>query len=180
MTRNRDIREVVWPENRDETFLKWIAEDAALLYDSGFSTAEVRSMLIALEYVQIWSANPRWLFPIRSLPKGYRWRDGQKFSQSRGRKSDGYSYIFLPVGKDLYIKGLIVAGTKVDDYPASKIRRYKELTCVEVLRKFPELPGLNSAMQSFWKSQGLTLGYTVPCLRPFRQQVPDSKHKKPP
>lgn len=118
MSRNRNINEIVWPENRDEIFLAWLAEDAALLCDAGFSTAEVRSMLAALKYVQIWSENPRWLFPIRNLPKGYRWRDGQKFSQSSGRKSDGYSYIFLPVGEDLCIKGLIVAGTRVDDYPA--------------------------------------------------------------
>ena len=175
MSRNRSINEIVWPENRDEIFLAWLAEDAALLCDAGFSTTEVRSMLAALKYVQIWSENPRWLFPIRGLPKGYRWRDGKKFTQSGGRKSDGYSYIFLPVGQDLYIKGLTVAGTKVDDYPASKIRRYKELTCVEVLRKFSELPGLNSAIQSFWKSHGLPLGYTVPDIRPFK-----SERKKPP
>ncbi len=130
MTRNRNIDEIVWPENRDEIFLAWLAEDAALLYDAGFSTAETRSMLAVLKYVRIWSANPRWLYPIRSLPKGYRWRDGQKFSQRSGRRSDGYSYIFLPVGEDLYIKGLVAAGTKANDYPASKIRRYKELTCV--------------------------------------------------
>lgn len=170
MARSRDICEIVWPENRDEVFLAWLAEDAALLCDVGFSTAEVRSMLVALEYVQIWSANPRWLFPIRGLPKGYRWRDGQKFAQSGGRKSDGYSYIFLPVGQDLYIKGLTVAGTKIDDYPASKIRRYKELACIEVLRKFSELPGLSSAIQSFWKSQGLPLGYAVPDIRPLRSE----------
>ena len=170
MSRNRSINEIVWPENRDEIFLAWLAEDAALLYDAGFSTAEVKSMLAALKYVQIWSENPRWIFPIRGLPKGYRWRDGQKFSQSSGRKSDGYSYIFLPVGEDLCIKGLIVAGTKVDDYPASKIKKYRELTCVEVLQKFPGCPGLNSAIQSFWKSQGLPFGYAVPDFRPVRSE----------
>ena len=89
MSRNRNISEIVWPENREEIFLAWLAEDATLLCDAGFSTAKVRSMLAALKYAQIWSANSRWLFPIRGLPKGYRWRDGQKFSQSGGRKSDG-------------------------------------------------------------------------------------------
>lgn len=140
MARDRNISAIVWPEDRDTIFLKWLAEDAAALCDAGFSLAETRRMLAALSYVRIWSANPPWLFPIRGLPKGYRWRDGYKFSQRAGRRSNGYSYTLLPVGVNLYIKGLIAVGTKITDYPGAKIKGHLLEPPQNIPHSLPILP----------------------------------------
>lgn len=152
---SRDFRKVIWPDDRDSIFLQWLAEDSALLQDAGFSPSEIKRMLATLKYVRFWSANPPWLFPIKKLPKGYRWRDGQKFSCKSGRRYDGYCYIFLPIGEDLYVKGMVVVGTKANDCPGAKIKRYKELTCTEVSHRLSTSPGLDSAIRTFWHSQGL-------------------------
>ena len=106
----RNIREVVWPENRNQVFLQWLIEDIAALQGAGFSNKEIKKMLVSLDYVKIWVANPSWLFPITGLPKGFRWRDGQKFVQKRTRWSDGRTCVFLPIGEDLYIKGNLCCG----------------------------------------------------------------------
>lgn len=169
MRSNRDISKVVWPDDRDSTFLQWLAEDAALLQDAGFSLSEIKRMLATLKYVRFWSANPPWLFPIKKLPKGYHWRDGQKFSCKSGRQYDGYCYIFLPVGEDLYVKGMGVVGAKTSDCPGAKIKHYKNLTSAEVSQRLSASSGLDSAIHTFWHSQGLEGGYVVPVLRSPKQ-----------
>lgn len=166
---SRDINKIVWPDDRDSTFLQWLAEDVTLLQDAGFSPSEIKRMLAALKYVRIWSKNPPWLFPIKRLPKGYRWRDGQKFSCKSGRRYDGYCYIFLPIGEDLYVKGMVVVGTKASDCPGAIIKRYRDLTSAEVSHRLSAAPGLDSAIHTFWHSHGLEGGYAVPALRSPKQ-----------
>lgn len=169
MRGSRDTSKIVWPDDRDSIFLQWLAEDATLLQDAGFSQDETKRMLATLKYVRIWSTNPPWIFPIKKLPKGYRWRDGQKFSCKRGRRYDGYSYIFLPIDEDLYVKGMVVIGTKASDCPGAKIKHYKDLTSAEVSHRLSASPGLDSAIHTFWHSHGLEGGYTMPLLRSPRQ-----------
>lgn len=69
---------------------------------------------------------PEWLLPISGLPKGCRWSDGQKFLQKRSRKFNriysGESYVFLPAGEDLYIKGIKAIGTHISAYPGVVIK----------------------------------------------------------
>ena len=163
--RNRNIKELVWAPNRDEVFLQWFAEDVALLSDAGFSKDETLKMLSTLLYVRVWRGNPPWLFPIKGLPKGHHWKNGQKFSQKGGKGGAGYSYTLLPIGDDLYIKGTGFIGTSVDDFLGVKIKGYKNLTYTEVLGWFPEDYAFCSAIDTFWHMSGLRMGFRVPCLR---------------
>ena len=140
MARDRNISAIVLLEDRDAIFLEWLTEDATALCDAGFSLAETRRMLATLSYVRVWSASPPWLFPIRGLPKGYHWRDGYKFSQRAGRRSNGYSYTLLPVGVNLYIKGLIAVGTKITDYPGAKIKGHLLEPPQNIPHSLPILP----------------------------------------
>ena len=168
----RDIREVVWPENRDQVFLQWLAEDITALQDAGFSSKEIKKMLGSLDYVKIWAANPSWLFPITGLPKGVRWRDGQRFVQKRTRRSDGRTYIFLPVGEDLYVKGICAVGTHKSDYPGAKIKQYRKLASYEVTAQLSIYgrfhdPFFESSVLTFWRSQGLRLFADPSYLHPL-------------
>lgn len=158
----RDIKKVVWPENRDQVFLQWLVEDITALQKAGFSIKGIKKMLGSLDYVKIWAANPSWLFPITGLPKGFRWRDGQKFVQKRTRRSDGHTYVFLPVAEDLYIKGIHAAGTCKSDYYGAKIKQYQKLAGYEVtaqlaMHRQSYDPFFESSIHTFWHSQGLRL-----------------------
>ncbi len=170
MEQDRDIRKVVWAENRDEIFLQWFAEDCSRLLDAGFSVSEAKQMAVSLKYVRCWCLNPRWLFPINKLPKGYKWRDGQKFVVKGSSRSDGETYIFLPAGENLYIKGLTAAATHFSDYPAVVIKNYRSLTYCKIASAFPEGAFFLSSLVTFWHSQGLDLGYTMKCIRPMGKE----------
>lgn len=161
MGRERNISEIVWTEDRDDIFLRWFEDDANLLSNAGFTNDEALKMLLALPYVKIWSQNPSWLFPIRGLPKGYHWRDGQRFSQKRWRNFDGYSYTLLPVEADLYIKGMTVVGTNINDYHGAKIKNYRNLTYTEIWEKLPVPRELLDAILKFWREQELPFGPTT-------------------
>ncbi len=169
MEQDRDIRIIVWAENRDELFLQWLAEDCSKLLDAGFSINEVKHMVMSLRYVHYWRSNPAWMFPINGLPKGYRWRDGQKFSykNKRRKRAAGETYVFLPVGENLYIKGIEAVGTHFSDYSGVDVENFRSLTCREIVSSFPSTPFLQSSFTTFWHSQGLALGYTIEWLRPI-------------
>lgn len=188
MERNRDVRKVVWSDDRDAIFIKWFAEDAALLLDAGFSLDEAKKMLCSLNYVKVWAANPRWFYPITGLPKEYRWRDGEKFVQKRrpGR-GDAQTYIFLPIGEDLYIKGVAAVGTHITDYRGAKIKQFRTLAFYEVteqLSRHGACPNsfFEDSLLKFWHSQGLRLFNRPSYLRPLckQQQTSDEDESKPP
>ena len=166
----RDIRDVVWSEKRNQIFLQWLIEDISALQDAGFSNKEIKKMLVSLNYVKFWATNPSWLFPIAGLPKGFRWRDGQKFVQKRTHRSDGRTYVFLPIGEDLYIKGICAVGTHKSDYQGAKIMQYRKLASYEVTAQLAiHDPFFESSVLIFWHSQGLRLFAEPSYLRPLHR-----------
>lgn len=185
---SRDIRKIIWPDDRDSTFLQWLAEDVTLLRDAGFSVEETIKMICSLSYVKFWCANPSWLYPIAGLPTGYRWRDGQKFVQrARAQKADAHTYIFLPIGEDLYIKGICAVGTHITDFKGAKIKGFRTLAYHEVVTKFSILgertnPFFENSLLKFWQSQGLGLFNKPSYLRPLckQQQSSDKVKSKQP
>ena len=161
---------VVWEENRDEIFLNRLAEDIGKLQDAGFDNKDIPKMLGRLSYVRFWVGWPRWAFPVDKLPKGYKWSDGVKYSKKGGKREAAETYVFLPIGADLYIKrgngDCGMPGINIKEKTTFlQIINFRDLTANEFLQGIDYSPFFRSSALYFWKQNGLPLGWAEPCLK---------------
>lgn len=160
-------RSEVFAPNRDELFLNRLCSDIFRLEQSGFSPDEIKKMLGTFNYVRVWINTPRFLYPTLSLPKGYVWKSGVKYKCDYGVKgySEKVTYVLLPIGRDLYIKGISVCGTNIDDPKIAIIKNWKKLKGVDVAKEFDYY--LRSFILDFWKQNDLDLGFIEKITRKF-------------
>lgn len=88
-------------------FLDKFIKDYKNMEDIGFNRNQILNMLSTQKYVQDFIETPEWLVSAGKLPEGYKWSDGTKYHVKGGKKSESETYIFLSIGNDLYIKGLL-------------------------------------------------------------------------
>lgn len=168
---------VVWAENRDEIFVNRLAEDIGKLQDAGFDNKDIPKMLGRLSYVRFWVGWPRWAFPVDKLPKGYKWSDGIKYKKKKfGMRDDAETYVFLPIGADLYIK----RGNGDCGMPGINIREkvtflqiinFRDLTANEFLQGIDYSPFFRSSALYFWRQNGLPLGWAEPCFKGLSKEL---------
>ena len=149
-------------EARNAQFIYRFSEDAARLFDCGFTQKEVKQMLCSLNYVKIWCRQPDWLFPAKKLPAGFKWSDGRK--EKFKSKLESQIYTLLPVGDDLYIKGVAMAGMNIKDPKIVRIEQFREHTIAEMSVYFGN-DFLMTVLSKFWKENGLRQGYIEPILK---------------
>lgn len=170
----------VWKDNRDEIFLARFAADVARLIDAGIPPDIVRKVVCQYKYVRVWAACPRWLWPVKKLPKGYKWSDGEKtYIKKAGRKGSARTIILLPIGEDLYIrdKSLGIAGAKDEEVKGLCVRNFREYPGKDIAAEFDR--DLGGLILAFYKEQGLPFGYAPPMdAEIFGNAHPD--HKRDP
>lgn len=160
-------RNEVFATNRDELFMSRLANDISKLEQSGFQSEEIKRMIGTFPYVRVWANTPHFLYPVLKLPKGYIWKMGEKFKCDYGchNHHNKVTYVFLPIGKDLYIKGVEVPGTHISDPKIVYIKNYKKLSGSEVAQHFDY--NLSSIILDYWHKNNLDLGYVLPVTRKF-------------
>lgn len=154
-----------WKENRDEIFLERFAADIAALINAGVPVDIVRKVVCNYEYVKAWAACPRWLWPVKKLPKGCKWSDGGKHRfKAAGRKGSARTVVLLPIGDDLYIRDtghMGVPGTKYGESQGVCVRNFRKYPGKDIAAEFDY--DLSSLILAFYKEQGLPFGF-VPCI----------------
>lgn len=155
----------VWKENRDEIFLARFAADVAALIDAGIPPDIVRKVVCQYEYVRAWAACPRWLWPVKKLPKGYKWSDGEKkHFRGTGRKGSARTIILLPIGEDLYIRDTSIwwgiPGLKRGDYQGACVRDFRNYPGKDIAAAFDNV--LSGLILALYQKQGLPFGYAPP------------------
>lgn len=178
----------VYSENRDELFSQRLADTIEQLQALGFYGKTLKQMITVIPFVRAWLDTPRDFYPAKTLPKGYKWSDGKKYQyKAVGNKSSSETYIFLPVGDDLYIKGMALAGTsKANKSSLFYIKNFREKTAAEITIDFSYPDGVFfcNCIHKFWKEQGLRQGLVDPILRDLsavieQRRVADERREEP-
>lgn len=164
MMNTRISREEIFSKDRDELFISRLCADMSRLSNAGFNDSEIKNIIGTFDYVRVYANTPSFLYPELKLPKGYAWRDGEKHKITYGKK-DSVTYVFLPIGKDLWIKGITVAGTHIDDPKIAYISNYKSLNGKDVASHFDY--ALSSLLLNYWHDNGLDLGFIPKITRAF-------------
>lgn len=161
--------DVVWAENRNEIFMNRLAEDIGKLQQVGFSDNDIKKMLGRLDYVRFWSQWPSWAFPVARLPKGCKWSEGVKYHRKAGSRSSAETYVFLPVGNDLYVKSgngaPMMPGLNIHDKTFLRIINFRSLTANEFLQKIDGSPFFHDCVLEIWRENGLPLGWIKSCFK---------------
>lgn len=171
----------VWKENRDEIFLARFSADIAKLIDAGVPVDIARKVVCQYEYVRLWTACPRWLWPVKKLPEGRKWSDGEKTHfKKRGRKGSARTIILLPIGDDLYIRDtehMEPPGAKSGESKGICIRNFRQYPGKDVASEFDRV--LEGLILAFYKKHGLPFGYAPPIVQSvFGNAHPE--HKRDP
>lgn len=131
--------------------------------------------------------------PVKGLPKGYKWSQGEKHVNNGARKkrSDRRTVVFLPIGDDLYMNVFpiyVAISNKPDEddsYTEMKfdrvtigcyrhgyacvIRGYRQYTAIQLTRWFDSF--VAGEIFKFWKSQGLRNGFVEPMMRDLKDVI---------
>lgn len=169
MRRDAIDSSAVWREDRDDVFLARFAADCAMLLDAGVPPDVVRKVVCRHDYVRVWAATPHWMFPVKKLPKGYKWKDGEVFKQKGSAKREAISrtIYFLEIGDNLYFrdtskKGFV--GLKEGDCQGWMIRNWPVIPAGEVLEAFTLDNPIYDVLAKFYRSKGYRC-LTRPLLR---------------
>ncbi len=158
--------DVVWAEDRDEIFMNRLAEDIGKLQQVGFDDRDIKKMLGRLDYIRFWIAWPAWAFPADRLPKGCKWSEGVKYHRKAGSRSSAETYVFLPVGNDLYIKSgngaPLMPGLNIREKTFLRIVNFRSLTANEFLQWIDSSPFFHDCILKIWRENSLRLGWAEP------------------
>lgn len=157
---------VVYQEDRDDIFLARFTSDIATLLDAGIPPDIVKRVVCQYHYAVVWAACPLFEYPIRKLPKGYKWADGEKHSV-KGRHGDARTIKLLRIGDDLYVHdsplNLCVPGQNKSEGKGYVIRGLSKYTAVEVAKWYDHTMG--DLILRKYKEWGLRQGLLEPVLR---------------
>ena len=170
----------VWREDRDQVFAERLAKDIALLSLAGVPEDIILRVIGQYEYVKAWTRCPRWLWPVKKLPKGYSWRDGEK------TKLDGREHgvtirrtiILLPIGEDLYIRDpehMGPPGVMRGESKGICIRNFRRHLSKDIAVEFDG--GLGSVILEFYKKQGLPMGIVPKYLHDAKTNIKGELHE---
>lgn len=171
-TNSKEIKakriDVIWSENRDEIFEKRLQEDRARLQAQGFDAETIEQKLSKLHYVRFHAAYPKWLYPTDTLPKGYKWTDGTKYTLKSHGQYPSETYVFLPIENDLYIKtpNSYLVGVNVKDKAFLKVKDFRMLTAIDFINGYSGTPFFLDCILHFWKDNGGRIGLITPMDRP--------------
>lgn len=176
---------------------KW-TEDYIKLEELGFTKNQILHMLGSLQYVHDYCDTPSFIDFQEKLPKGYKWNDGVKygFKGNEKKKYDGETYVLLPIGEDLYIRGIHIPfeiknvvqrfGENWKENPEFKneymvaykeckrwatiIRNFRNYTAVYVITEMMDhiSPFLHNCIMNFWKENGLRIGHIESILKDIK------------
>lgn len=158
--------EEVWSEDRDILFANRLSNDIAKLIDAGVPNDYIKKVIGQFDYVRVWAQTPKFLFPAKSLPKGYKWGDGIKKQQKAGKQVDSRTIIFLPAGKDLYIKGYELIGTNPKECKCVYIKDYAKYTAREIYIEFMHDRMMRDMILKFWHDNKMPLGWVEYMVEP--------------
>lgn len=154
-------RDEVFSPDRDELFLARLCEHIQMLENIGMSKENIRRTLGTFDYVRVWVNTPTFLYPVLKLPKGYTWKMGESHKTCVGE-----TFTLLPIGKDLYIRGIEVPGTHIHDPKFGYIKDYKKLNGSDVANRL-DILGLDCVIMDFYHKNGLKLGFIQEITRPL-------------
>lgn len=163
-------REEIFSSNRNELFLSRLSGDIEKLESIGLNKKDIKTILSTFAYVRVWANTPNFLYPALKLPKGYTWKSGEIHKVSYS-KVNSKTYIFLPIDKDLYIKGFEVLGTNITDSKIAYIKDYKNIKGYDILKAFCFDIYLKTELLNFWYENKLSLGFVEPILKPLEGRV---------
>lgn len=169
-------RDEVFSPNRDELFLNRLCNHISELQSVGMSDSDIKSVLGTFQYVRVYVNTPSFLYPCLKIPKGYSFtRDGIKV-RYKGNRGDSHTYYILPIGKDLYLKGVPVPGTHISDPQIAYVKDYKKLLGKDVANAFDNV--LHDAILNFYKENGLRLGFIEPITHNLSDDIINSIMRK--
>lgn len=88
-------------------FVNKFIDDYEKFESMGYEKNQIFRFLGTLQYVQDFSDTPQWLETAEKLPKGYKWKDGEKYKfchRSGKYYNDSFTNVLLEVEDDLWIK----------------------------------------------------------------------------
>lgn len=175
---DRMVREEILSEDRDELFMARLAKDIAMLQSAGVPDDYIRKVIGTFQYVRAWVTTPKFLWYAKRLPKGYRWSDGRKFQYKGSLGGYAYSrtFVFLPVGDDLYVKGIQIPGMGRKEN-ITYIKDCKKMCSVEFVRSLRDADESYPFIQ-YWHENGLPYWDAERCLRDLQEAEKEGRQEK--
>lgn len=146
----------------------------------GFTKTQAIKAMKSQNFVQDFIDTPEWFVSAKRLPKGYAWRDGEKYHLKSAKKCDRETYTFLVAEGDMYIKDFYKTGCAIemDDTGELTYRRppseYAKRICViknwlslnvnYVNYKLDGTPFFQNSLCDFWRKNGGRDGLVEPLL----------------
>lgn len=166
-------RDEIFSPNRDELFLNRICEHISELQSIGMADNDIKATLGTFQYVRVYVNTPRFLYPCLRIPNGYSFtRDGIKVRRVGKGRYESKTWYILPIGNNLYIKGVGLPGTNISDPQICYVKDYKKLKGNDVANVFEN--ELHDEILMFYKNNDLPLGFIEPITHSMSEYIINS------
>lgn len=151
------------------------------MIDLGLTKEQAIKAVCTQQFVIDFAETPGWFVSAKSLPKGSKWSDGERYAKRSTNKSGGEAYTLLEADNNLYIKGFYCdylyfrseeGGETCVMKPPKKllnkicvITGWKSIDPHEVTYKLKVTPFFSNSYYSFCRNHGVRLGMSVPVLK---------------